>query len=173
LIRQPSHRFGNQKNSKPGAFDMRSGKGRVARRLAAVAAGLLRTACGGAGDSATATAVAPGLPLQIGFYVAEDTPCNDASNATLSLFFGDALNGARDACAFTAIGSTGQRAWNVTERCTTFGDPSGEFTQIVAWTSEHDRAFRRVTESGWEHSARFCPQPELPEPWRDNDLSDL
>lgn len=43
------------------------------------------------------------LPLQPGFYVSTDTPCESASNATLLLKRRDGLGGARDFCRFTAI----------------------------------------------------------------------
>jgi hypothetical protein len=150
----------------------------LTRAFAAALAGLLLSGCGGAAEPEAAPA-RPGdatlarLPLQVGFYVANGTPCGEASNATLSLFLGNGLNGARDACEFVAVEATSARAWRVTERCQPFGHPAAEAIETVRWTSENDRSFLRVSESGWEHSARFCPQQDLPEPWRDNDLSDL
>ena len=139
---------------------------------------LLLTGCGdGARPAADTTpAAAPAgttnrLPLATGYYVATDTPCDEASNATLSLFVGDALNGARDACAFTSVEATGPGAWRVTERCIVIGEEGDGFTQTVAWTATDDRSFTRVTGSGWEHRARLCPQAELPEPWREIDLA--
>jgi hypothetical protein len=113
------------------------------------------------------------LPMQKGFYVASDTACSDASTATLLLFQGNALSGARDTCDFVTIEQTGPGAWLVTERCADMADPSGPTTERVVWTSENDSSFRRVAEAGWEQSARLCPAQELPEPWRDTDLSDL
>lgn len=112
------------------------------------------------------------LPLDKGFFVTTDTPCTEASNATLALFLGDGLNWSREACTFTSIQQSGSRAWRVTESCSELGTGDG-YVQIIDWTSMNDRQFRRVSEAGWVHEARLCNQTELPEPWRGIDLSDL
>jgi hypothetical protein len=112
------------------------------------------------------------LPLQKGFYVASDTPCGEASNATLSLLLSEGLNWAREACQFTSIEEAGPRAWRITESCAELGSPE-RYTQVVEWTSIDDQQFRRVSDAGWVHEARRCPQADLPDPWRDTDLSDL
>lgn len=115
----------------------------------------------------------PTLPLEVGFYVATDTPCAQASNATTHLFRRNGMDGARDYCDFTAVEQTGPGAWRVRERCGEFGDLSTVFEQGAEWTSEDGQSFRRVTDRGWEQASRLCPQSDMPEPWNEADLSNL
>lgn len=143
---------------------------------AAAAAGLLMAGgCGGSpppgAGSGTAPPAAARIPLPLGFYVATDTPCGAASNATLSLFHGKGLNGAREACEFTRLEAAGPATWRTTERCTTIGGMDDDFSLDVTWTVTSADSFRRDAADGWTQTARFCPQSELPAPWRDNDLS--
>lgn len=44
---------------------------------------------------------------------------------------------------------------------------------IYTLQGEEAFTFTFTSEYGWEGSARHCPQSSLPEPWRDNDISDL
>lgn len=114
------------------------------------------------------------LPLKRGFYVASDTPCGNASNATLSLLRRDGIGGARDFCEFTKIAKIAATTYHVTEKC---GDlqagPESEQTGTVVWTIASDNRFTRKSSDGWESSARYCAQSSLPEDWRNNDISDL
>jgi hypothetical protein len=123
---------------------------------------------------ATAVATVTALPLKRGFYVAAGTACGQASNATLSLLRSTGLGGSRDFCEFVKIEKTGESSYRVTEKC---GDlqagPDSEFTQVATWETQGDTGFRRTSDSGWESSARYCAQSSLPDPWRENDISDL
>lgn len=154
-------------------------------RADAVENGGTDTVAANATEAAAATAPNPApepekpasvasLPLKRGFYVASDTPCGQASNATLTLLRRDGFGGSRDFCEFAKIEKAGAASCRITEKC---GDlqagPDSEFTQAVAWEIPGDTQFRRKTDSGWESSARYCAQSSLPEPWRDNDISDL
>lgn len=114
------------------------------------------------------------LPLKRGFYVASDTPCGNASNATLSLLQRDGIGGARDFCKFERIGKTGATTYRVTEKCgELWGRGAEEETHTAVWTITDDRSYSRKTDAGWESSARYCEQSSLPADWRDNDIRDL
>ncbi len=123
----------------------------------------------------TRTAAAPAtLPLQRGFYVASDTACGAASNATLLLFRGDGFNGSRDGCDFSAIEQTGPQNYRVTEHCADFQDgPDNATTQVVDYQLTGNTRFTSKSKDGWERDFRYCEQSSLPEDWRDNDISDL
>ncbi len=132
-----------------------------------------------AAEKPTATTSVKTLPLKRGFYVDSDTPCGQASNATLSLLGRDGFSvSGRDFCAFKRIEKTGATSYRVTEECSSGGAAWGteeqKDTQVVTWDIANDTSIKRKNESsGWQSSARYCAQPSLPEPWRDNDISDL
>lgn len=130
-------------------------------------------------EAPAATTTVKTLPLKRGFYVASDTPCNRASNATLSLLGSDGFTVAgRDFCTFRKIEKTGAASYRVTEECSSGGEAWGseeqKDTNVVVWEISGDSTYKRRNQSsGWESSARYCAQSSLPEPWRDNDISDL
>ncbi|TCD05436.1 hypothetical protein EYB45_08170 [Erythrobacteraceae bacterium CFH 75059] len=106
------------------------------------------------------------LPLRRGYYVASDTPCGQASNATLMLVTREGVSASRSSCETLRIARTGARRFEVRERC------EDEVRTTTYDIPANDR-FTSTSDSGWSNSARFCPQASLPEPWRDNDISDL
>jgi hypothetical protein len=140
--------------------------------LAMLAVGGLVSACGGgvsSGSGATAQ-----LPLKRGFYVASDTACAAASNATLLLMRQGGFNGAHDSCEFVAIEQTGPQQYRVTERCVDLqAGPDGSSQQAAIWDIPDEVTFTSRSDSGGERSFRHCEQASLPDPWRDNDISDL
>lgn len=143
--------------------------------LAALGAATLLAACTRAPSAAPVGTSAPSasLPLQRGFYVSQDTRCDAASNATLSLLGADGYGGARYFCRFEHVEAASPTQFQVTEACAELfvEEPAGE-TQLVQWTLHDDRSFTRRHAGGEDH-ARFCEQASLPEPWRDNDISDV
>lgn len=153
--------------------------------LAIWALGALLGACGQGGKSGAGAAVGATptenpagdrvdeLPLKRGFYVASDTPCEQASNATLMLLRRDGIGGARDSCDFTQIERVGDTTYHVTERCGDLMDPGAGETWVVTWEIPDDTSFSTVREDGWSTGARHCEQSRLPDPWRDNDISDV
>lgn len=117
------------------------------------------------------------LPLRRGFYVTSDTPCGNASNATLMLVRRDGYGGSRYSCIFKAIERTGPTSYRVTEECSDGGEAWGAeenvSTERNEWRIQDDTHFTSVSASGDSYSARFCPQARLPEPWNTNDISDI
>lgn len=112
----------------------------------------------------TAAAIVKTLPLKRGFYVSADTPCAQASNATLRLVTRDGINWSRDVCTFRKIEKTGALSYRVTESC--WGEPT-------TYDVPNETSFTVKYEGGSESSARYCAQSSLPDPWRDNDISDI
>lgn len=112
------------------------------------------------------------LPLERGFFVRQGTPCGEASNATLTLHTGSGINAAQASCGFTRIEKTGDNTYTATEEC--YFIRAGEsFSDTLHITVESRTAYSQATagdESTWR--ARHCAQSSLPEPWRNNDLSE-
>jgi len=149
---------------------------RMLRSLPAIALLWLSACSNGvpAGSGISAAAAPVTLPLQRGFYVASDTACEAASNATLLLFRGDGFNGSRDGCDFKTIEQTGPQNYRVTEHCADFqAGPDSATTQIVDYRLSDSTRFTSKSNDGWERDFRYCEQSSLPEDWRDNDISDL
>jgi hypothetical protein len=138
----------------------------------------LLAGCGERGNNAAAEEAAGDslreLPLKRGFYVSSDTPCGEASNATLLLMHGDRINGARDYCAFNAIVKMDPGRYRVTEECGEFAAPPEERSiGIAEWEIPNDTSFTSKNESGWERNFRYCDQSSLPEDWQTADISDV
>jgi hypothetical protein len=154
------------------------------RYWATLATALVLGGCGedavadaNAAVAAEGEAVVAELPLARGFYVTSDTPCAGASNATLLLLRRDGIGGSRDFCAFSRIVRTAADRYRVTEECRSGGEAWGGEESVEKLTVDYaidgPRGFR-ITYPGAQPTAyRHCPQTELPEPWRDNDISDL
>ncbi len=133
------------------------------------AAGDAPVAAGAAAEPPAAEVVNE-LPLRRGFYVRNDDACAAPSNATLALVRRDGISG----CDFTAIERIGESRYRVQEICTDHQGPAPteyELTQEYEILGE-DR-YRLTFEYGETVEFGFCPQDSLPEPWRDNDISDL
>lgn len=113
------------------------------------------------------------LPLKRGFYVSTDTPCDQASNATLLLVTPEGINGARTICTFRTIDQTGRDTYRTTKACFDIQGDEPPDIRVATYTLKGDEKFTVRSDHGWESSARYCPQWILPEPWRDNDISDL
>jgi len=113
------------------------------------------------------------LPLKRGYYVASDTPCDQASNATTTLLRRDGIGGARDFCEFKAIERAGPNVYRVTEACADLQDSVPPETGVTIYTLSGDMRFTSKNAQGWEHSARYCAQSSMPPDWRENDISDV
>lgn len=142
-----------------------------------IAAAYLLAACERSPPTANgsrADAAVNELPLKRGFYVASDTACAAASNATLLLVRRDGFNGARDSCDFKTIQRIGPKSYRVAAACADLqaGRDSGE-TQVIDWEVPDDATFSSRSDAGWQRSFRHCEQSSLPDPWRDNDIRDL
>lgn len=135
--------------------------------LLLLTAGLAAYECHAA-ETTTVTA----LPLARGYYVASDTPCSEASNATVSLLQREGIGGSRDFCEFKKIENTGPNAYRVTQACKAFQDSTPPETSVVIYTLAGDTRFTSRNEDGREYDARHCAQASMPSEWRENDIGD-
>ncbi|MBC7158966.1 MAG: hypothetical protein H5U21_02830 [Porphyrobacter sp.] len=117
------------------------------------------------------------LPLELGFYVPADIACSDASNATLSLLRRTGINTSRVPCDFTAVEPLGGNRFRVTERCSSggpaWGTPEEVSTSTATYAIATPTRFRIESEGGHAVTMQHCPQGELPDPWRSNDIADI
>ena len=130
-------------------------------------------AAAGKTPAAEAAAAVAALPLKRGYYVAADTPCSQASNATTTLLRRDGIGGSRDFCEFRKIERAGPNTYRVTEACGDLQDNASPETSTSLYTLTGDAAFTAKSEHGWERSARYCAQSSMPADWRANDISDI
>ncbi len=113
-------------------------------------------------------AVVAELPLKRGYYVRADATCAEASNATLQLVRRDGIG----SCGFTRIESLGAGRYRVHEFCHP-RDPAEPHDYFLKGDSSYRTVADEIDEYGQPTEFRFCPQRSLPEPWRDNDISDV
>lgn len=142
-------------------------------RMALAMALVVATAACGANEAApadAATEVVEALPLVRGYYVSTEVACGVASNATLALVRSDGIS----ACGFDRIERIGESRYRVLESCT---DHQGPEPVTSAFTNQYEiigrDRYRVSDDHGWQAEFRFCPQETLPDPWRDNDISDV
>lgn len=120
-----------------------------------------------AASSASQRATAPGLPLPLGYYVAEGTPCSQASNGTLSLLRRDAMGAGRELCQFRSIERLSESRYRVRENCSEGGE------QTVLYEILGKSRYRTTNATGFAYSARYCQQSQLPLPWKTIALDDI
>lgn len=117
------------------------------------------------------------LPLKRGFYVASDTPCGQASNATTLLVSREGINGSRDRCTFKKIEKAGATTFRVTSECSDGGAAWGREDTVETYTQTYDipneTSFTVTYEDGSVKSARYCAQSSMSPDFRDNDISDV
>lgn len=112
------------------------------------------------------------LPLRRGYYVASDTVCSDASNATVLLLQRGGIGGARDFCEFKTIEQVGLQSYRVLQSCRSFEDGAVPESYVVRYTLSGDDGFTSQRADGWSYSARRCSQASMPAAWRHNDIRD-
>jgi hypothetical protein len=120
----------------------------------------------------TATAArADSLPIERGYYVRSDTPCQQASNATITLYNGISFGHAHVECRKPTIRKLADGSYQITERCKDTQGPGGPWT---VFTARYDVVGRTefIGKTPYEKaSCKYCKQSDLPEPWSTNDLS--
>lgn len=108
------------------------------------------------------------LPLQRGYYVRTDDACGTASRATLALVRRDGISG----CSFEHIEKIGASRYRVRENCMEPQAPE-PYEVVQEYEVLAGDRYRVTFEYGESAEFRHCPQASLPDPWRDNDISDV
>jgi hypothetical protein len=113
------------------------------------------------------------LPLQRGYYVQSDTPCQRASNATISLYDGVSFGAAHVECRKPVIRKAPDGTYQMTKRCRDMQGSGGSWeTFKSSYVLKSPTEFVETTSSA-TFSFRYCKQSDLPDPWNTNDLSAL
>lgn len=112
------------------------------------------------------------LPLRRGYYVASETACSAASNATVLLLQRGGIGGARDFCEFKKIEQIGLHIYRVLQSCRSFEDGAMPESHVVSYTLSGDAGFTSQRADGSSYSARWCSQASMPPAWRHNDIRD-
>lgn len=110
------------------------------------------------------------LPLERGFYVRVDETCKTATNAGTALLRRAGLQWVTSHCIFDLIEQTGPTTYVVAQSC---GDAAYHHKATATYEIPDRVSFSFVDGNGWEHAARLCAQPDMPQPWRGLDISDL
>jgi hypothetical protein len=115
-------------------------------------------------------ALAADLPLEQGYFVSNDTPCAEASNATLQLVTRHEFNWSQQGCAIAEVTPRDSTTFAVALDCEETTDFPAERLNVTLTVP--DPQHFGVSYSGEPPSQmHYCAQFELPEPWSTNDLS--
>lgn len=116
------------------------------------------------------------LPLRSGYYVSSDTPCAEASNATLHVMHedGQGYGGFTTppyTCVFLRIEQVGPSRYRVQEACgDAHGDDDAPAVAVSLYEVMDETRYRATREDGWTSESRRCPRSGLPALWRDADV---
>lgn len=114
---------------------------------------------------------ADSLPIEPGYYVQRDTPCQQASNATLTLYNGTSFGDAHVECRKSVIQKAADSSYQITERCRDMQGHGGPWKAFTTSYVVLSRTEFISTTPYQKTSYRYCKQSDLPEPWSKNNLS--
>ena len=114
-------------------------------------------------------ACAQSLPLETGYYVQSDTPCQRASNATLTLYNGISFGEVHAECRKPVIRKLAEGSYQITRRCRDVQGRGGSWeTSRSSFAIRSRTEFVETTQFG-TFSFRYCKQSDLPDPWNTMD----
>ncbi len=121
-----------------------------------------------------ATAVqADSLTIERGYYVRSDTSCQQASNATITLFNGISFCRAHIECRKPGVRKKPDGSYQITEQCRDMQGRGGPWTAFITSYAVLSRT-EFISTTLFEKAAyRYCKQSDLPDPWSTVDLSSL
>ena len=105
------------------------------------------------------------LPLRRGYYVDAEVPCDQASNATLTLFTGKSLGAT---CVVDSIKKAAE-TYKIVQTCDIKGQVfiNTSYYHIITYDEYI------VVDSKRRFHSRYCKQSDLPQPWAKIDLDDI
>ena len=113
------------------------------------------------------------LPLKRGYYVSSDTPCSEASNATLSSVTRTGISYAQAECTISAINQTAPTRFDVTDTCVEIASGSSLGENTTTYDIPDDRTYVFIADGAPSGGSRYCAQEDLPDPWAHNDVGDF
>jgi hypothetical protein len=119
----------------------------------------------------TSVAATESLPLERGYYVESDTPCEQASNATITLYDGATFGSAHAECRKPKIQRLADGSYQISERCRDLQGRGGSWETFKSRYAVQSRTEFVETTAFGTFSFRYCKQSDLPEPWSKSDLS--
>jgi hypothetical protein len=120
--------------------------------------------------SAATVPEADSLPIERGYYVRSDSPCDQASNATITLYNGISFGTAHLECREPAIQKLADGSHQITEQCRDTQVDGGPWTAFTARYAVQSPTEFIETTPFQKTSYKYCKQSDLPGPWRTNDL---
>ena len=141
-------------------------------KFALVAAGWLAAVCFPCNSNAqvSISAGAGSLPIERGYYVRSDTPCAQASNATLTFYDGMSFGQAHAECRKSATRKLDDGSYQITEQCRDTQGRGETWTPLATGYAVVSRTEFISTSPFEKASYRICKQSDLPEPWSTNDV---
>jgi hypothetical protein len=116
-------------------------------------------------------AIADILPIERGYYVSADTPCGDASNATINLYTGKRFGSAHEECRSPTVKRLNDGSFEITESCRDTQGRGGPWQSEKTTYRVKNRTEFTMTDAYARYEYRLCRQQELPEPWRSTAMS--
>jgi hypothetical protein len=113
---------------------------------------------------------ADSLPIERGYYVEKDTPCQQASNATITLYNGVSFGNSPVECRKPAVRKLADGSYRITEQCRDMQGRGGPWKAFTASYAVLSRTELISTTPYQKAAYRYCRQSELPEPWSTIDL---
>ena len=113
---------------------------------------------------------ADSLPIERGYYVRSDSPCQQASNATITLYTGISFGTAHAECRAPVIENLPDGSHQITEQCRDTEVDGTPWATVTARYTVRSRTEFIGTTPFEKAAYRYCKQSDLPEPWRTTDL---
>lgn len=113
------------------------------------------------------------LPLKRGYYVSSDTPCSQASNATLSAVTRTGISYAQAECTTSAISQMAPTRFEVTDTCVEIATGTSLGENTTTYDIPDPQTYVFIADGAPAGGARYCAQADLPDPWAHNDVADL
>jgi hypothetical protein len=122
---------------------------------------------------ASTSNAADSLPIQRGYYVATDTPCQQASNATLTLYNGTSFGDAHVECRKPSTKKLADGSYQLSEQCRDLQGNGGRWERMTTNYKVVSRTEIVATNSFGKFQYRYCRQSDMPDPWNTNDLKSI
>ncbi len=113
------------------------------------------------------------LPIRRGYYVLEEVPCGQASNATLRLYDGVSFGQAHMECKAPSSKHLASGPFQITSQCRDTEGRGGPWKKLIStYKILGETKFVALSEPT-QGTFRYCRQSDLPSPWDLNDLSTI
>jgi hypothetical protein len=124
---------------------------------------------------AATMATADSVPIKRGYYVDKDTPCENASNATITLYNGISFGSAHVECRKPVSKKLADGSYQIVEQCRDTEGRGGPWASLTSnYVVLSQTEFTLTNSLGKEtYRFRYCAQSDLPWPWSTNNLHSI